>query len=73
MFAISLKKDAAEYYSILPDTKKTDFAWLKGKFEEYYEDLDPSLSRWELLSAKQRENETMEQFMAATYDFQSLP
>ena len=35
-FSLALKKEAAEYYSILPDIKQTGFIWLKGKFEEYY-------------------------------------
>ena len=64
-FSLALKKEAAEYYSILPDNKRTDFTWLKGKFEEYYEDLDPPSSvRWELLSVEQRENETLERYLA---------
>ena len=64
-FSLALKKKAAEYYSILPDNKRTDFTWLKGKFEEYYEDLDPPSSvRWELLSVEQRENETLERYLA---------
>ena len=32
-FSLALKKEATEYYSILPDIKQTDFTWLKGKFE----------------------------------------
>ena len=54
-FSLALKKEAAEYYSILPEIKRTDFTWLKGKFEEYYEELDPPSVRWELLSVEQRE------------------
>ena len=64
-FSLALTKDAAEYYSVLPDTKKSDYAWLKGKFDEYYEDLGPPSSlRWELLSVEQREDETLKRCMA---------
>ena len=64
-FSLALKKEAAEYYSILPDMKWTDVTWLTGKFEEYYEELDPPSSvRWELLSVEKCENETLERYLA---------
>ena len=64
-FSLAMVDDAAEYYGVLPDTKKTDYAWLRGKFDEYYEDLGPPSSlRWELLSVEQREDETLEKYMA---------
>ena len=43
-FSLALKKEAAEYYSILPYIKRTYFTWLKSKFEEYFEELDPPSS-----------------------------
>ena len=53
-FSLTLKNEAADYYSMIPDIKWTDFTLLKGKFEEYYEELDPPSSvRWKLWSVEQ--------------------
>ena len=39
-FAMSLKKGAAEFYSILSTRKEQDYEWLKSKFQHHYGGTD---------------------------------
>ena len=58
VFPIVLKKEALEYYSILPNEKKTkNFSWLKAKFEHNFNKVEPP-------TAEQREDETLEKYLA---------
>ena len=64
-FAMCLRKEAAEYFSVLPETVKDTFDGIKLKFEQFFERNDsPSTIRWEILSTEQREDETLEKYLA---------
>ena len=64
-FPMVLKKEALEYYSILPSEKTKNFSWLKAKFEHNFNKVEPPTTvRWVLLSAEQREDETLEKYLA---------
>ena len=53
-----LTKEAAEYFSILPETKKSRFSEMKQKFEEIFDKIElASAIRWEILNIEQREDE----------------
>ena len=64
-FSMCLRKEASEYFSVLPNTVKESFTELKSKFEQYFKRNDsPSTIRWEILSTKQREDESLEKYLA---------
>ena len=64
-FAMCLRKEAAEYFSVLPETVKDTFDGIKLKFEQFFKRNDsPSTIRWEILSTEQREDETLEKYLA---------
>ena len=64
-FAMCLRKEAAEYFSVLPETVKDTFDGIKLKFEQFFERNDsPSTIRWEILSTEQREDENLEKYLA---------
>ena len=50
-FAMCLRKEAAEYFSVLPEAVKDTFDGIKLKFEQFFERNDsPSTIRWEILN-----------------------
>ena len=60
-FAMSLKKGAAEFYSILSTRKEQDYEWLKNKFQPHYGGTDSATTiRYELLQTEQKEDESLE-------------
>ena len=64
-FAMSLKKGAAEFYSILSTMKEQDYEWLKNKFQHHYGGTDSATTiRYELLQTEQKEDESLEEYLA---------
>ena len=64
-FAMSLKKGAAEFYSILSTRKEQDYEWLKNKFQHHYGGTDSATTiRYELLQMEQKEDESLEEYLA---------
>ena len=64
-FSMCLTREAAEYFSILPETKKSSFFEMKQKFEEFFDKTEPaSAIRWEILNIEQREDEPLEKYFA---------
>ena len=64
-FAMSLKKGAAEFYSILSTRKEQDYEWLKNKFQHHYGGTDSATTiRYELLQTEQKEDESLEEYLA---------
>ena len=60
-FSMCLTKEAAEYFSILPETKKSSFSEMKQKFEEIFDKTEPaSAIHWEIL----REDEPLKKYFA---------
>ena len=63
-FAMCLRNEASEFFSILPASTKNDFTEIKNKFERHFEQTDvPSTIRWELLSIQQWEDESLERYL----------
>ena len=64
-FAMSLKREAAEYYGILSNRRETDYDWLVKKFQGHFgKSESPSALRWELLQTEQRVDESLEKYLA---------
>jgi hypothetical protein len=65
MFPLFLKKQAAAYYQVLSrDKKRTDYEWLKSKFEQHFGKIGPSSTvRMQLATVKQYENESLRKFL----------
>ena len=60
-----LTKEAAEYFIILPETKKSTFAEMKQKFEEFFDKTEPaSAICWDILNIEQMEDEPLEKYFA---------
>ena len=64
-FSMCLKKDAAEYYSVLPERNEMNFLEIKKRFEGFFDKTEPaSAIRWDILNIEQREDEPLEKYLA---------
>ena len=64
-FCMCLKKDAAEYYSVLPERNEMNFLEIKKRFEGFFDKTEPaSAIRWDILNIEQREDEPLEKYLA---------
>ena len=64
-FAMSLKREAAEYYGILSNRRETDYDWLVKKFQGHFgKSESPPALRWELLQTEHRVDESLEKYLA---------
>ena len=64
-FTMCLRKEAVEYFGVLPEKVKDTFDSIKLKFEQFFERNDsPSTIRWDILSPEQCEDEALEKYLA---------
>ena len=63
-FAMCLRKEVADYFSVLLETVKDTFDGIKFKFEQFFDRNDSPTIRWEILLTEQHEDETLEKNLA---------
>ena len=64
-FSMCLKKDAAEYYSVLREWNEMNFLEIKKRFEGFFDKTEPAFAiRWDILNIEQREDEPLEKYLA---------
>ena len=62
-FPLALKKEAAEFYGLLPSRKETDLEWLIKKFRDHYGSCESEQAlRLEWQQSEQREDESLETY-----------